>query len=411
MKYLLVIGDGMADDPIPELDGKTPIEYVKTPAMDAISSAGVIGEVLTVPEDMPAGSDPAILSIFGYDPKQYLSGRAPLEAAAMDIPLKPGDIAFRCNVVTFEDGDMPFSEKKILSHSAGSIEGDISDKLIEVLMSNPEFAKMLQDIGMKIYPGNTFRHIAVCGQGGEFFKDLITFPPHDHIGESLGQYLPQNVEQLVKIMKLAFDILDKHPINLKLRDEGKMPGNGIWFWAEGNAVELPAFYEKYQKTGAVISAVPLCHGIGVMIGLKKVTVEGATGELYTNYEGKVAAAMEALETLDFATVHIEAPDECSHNGILEDKLLAIEWVDSRVVAPLVSKLRDKKIDFRMMVISDHRTLLATRGHDGGPVPYAIYDSRFDNKTGIAFSESTAAENKDNYLSDGTKLMGMLFSND
>jgi len=409
LKFLLVIGDGMADEPVPELNGKTPLQYAKTPAMDALSSAGVIGDVLTVPEGMQAGSDTAILSIFGYDPLKYLSGRAPLEAAAVGVSLNPGDIAFRCNMVSFEDSLIPFIDKRILSHSAGAVEGDVSDKLISELISYPEFAAVLVKIGMKIYPGNSFRHIAVMTQGDGSLK---TFPPHDHIGEKYGQYLPQGdgvAVQLVSLIKIAHEFLDNHPINVKRREQGKLPANGIWFWAEGKATALPEFYEKYGKKGAVISAVPLCQGIGVLIGLEKILVEGATGELYTNYEGKVEAALSALDDYDFVTVHIEAPDECTHNGDLKGKLQAIKWVDSRVVAPLVQGLKKCGIDFRMLVMSDHKTLISTRGHDGSPVPYILYDSRFDKNTGMAFCEATAAANKDNHVTVGTELMGMLFN--
>jgi 2,3-bisphosphoglycerate-independent phosphoglycerate mutase len=414
MKYLLVIGDGMADKPLPQLDEKTPLEYSKTPTMDALASAGVISTALTIPNEMSAGSDTAILSIFGYDPKVYLTGRAPLEAAAKDIKLEPGDIAYRCNLATFEDGDMPFHDKAMISHSAGAIEGDISDMLITELCSKPDFAKLLDNTGITIYPGGSFRHIAVqctneSSLGLAQSASMRTTPPHDHIGESIGQFLPsgnENAALLSKLMMLAHEILDSHPINIKRRNESKLPANGIWFWAEGTAAKLPNFTEKYGKTGAVISAVPLCQGIAVMSGLGKILVEGATGELYTNYEGKVEAALEALKTHDFVTVHIEAPDECTHNGDLKGKLQAIEWIDSRIVKPLVTRLSSDGIDFRLLLISDHMTLISTRGHDGSPVPYVMYDSRIDNKTGKAFHETDAALS--NSTEAGTELMEMLF---
>ena len=421
MKYLLVIGDGMADESQPELGGKTPIQYAKTPAMDSLCSAGMIGSALTVPIGMQAGSDVAILSIFGYDPCKFLSGRAPLEAAAMDIKLNPGDIAYRCNIVSFEDKDVPFYDKKILSHSGGSIEGNLSDTLIMDLIKDTGFLKLLNEAEMTIYPGNSFRHIAVQKNAQEDcfaankahgVQSLTTYPPHDYIGETLGQYLPKGNEQaelLAKMIQYAHDFLNNHPINLKQREESKLPANGIWFWAEGTATDLPDFKSLYGKTGAVISAVPLCQGIGVMVGLRKILVEGATGELYTNYEGKVQAAVDALADVDFVTVHIEAPDECTHNGDMKGKLQAIEWVDSRVVAPLVEKLKASGVDFRMLVMSDHKTLLSTRGHDGSPVPYIIYDSRINNNSGLKFCEENAEAEKDNYIEPATKLMGILFN--
>jgi len=212
---------------------------------------------------------------------------------------------------------------------------------------------------------------------------------------------------LENLIRLSHKILDNHPINIKRRESGNLPANCIWFWAEGTAVELPDFTGKYGKTGSVISAVPLCQGIGKLIGLEKIYVEGATGELHTNYEGKVDAAIEALKTRDFATIHIEAPDECTHNGDLKGKLQAIEWIDSRVLAPLLQKLKDNEAPFRLLLMSDHRTLTSTRGHDSGPVPYVLYDSREDRKTGKAFNEKEA-ENA-GPLDDATKLMSLLFN--
>jgi len=408
MKYILIIGDGMADDPIPEFNEKTPLQKANIPAMDMLASAGILGNVLTVPEGMHAGSDTAILSIFGYDPRSYFAGRAPLEAAAIGIQLKPGDIAYRCNIISVEDGDTPFEDKKLLSHSAGAIGGTESDALISELFNTPVFKEAAEKAGIKIYPGSSFRHIAV--QTGQDENAIILTPPHDHIGEKLGQYLPRgcnNAAILEKLMRLAHEILDKHPINMKRRAEGKLPGNGIWFWAEGTAVGLPDFTDKYGKTGSVISAVPLCQGIGVLIGLEKVHVNGATGELNTNYEGKMDAAIEVLKTHDLAVIHVEAPDECTHNGDIKGKLQAIEWIDSRIITPLLQRLKDNETDFRLLLISDHRTLLSTRGHDGGPVPYVIYDSRSDKNSGLNFNETDAA--KGEYIEDGTKLMDLLFN--
>jgi len=403
MKYILVIGDGMADDPVPELGGKTPLQYADIKTLDKLAGAGVLGNVKTIPDGMPAGSDTAILSIFGYDPRNSYSGRAPLEAAAMDITLSPGDTAYRCNMITIEDGDKPFEEKKLLSHSAGAIGGEESDFLLSELLQNPEFKSIAENAGLIIYPGSSFRHIAV--QNISNTNELILFPPHDHINEELGKYLPNDVV-LEKLIRLSFDILDDHPVNKKRRAEGKLPANCIWFWASGSAARLPDFTGKYGKTGSVISAVPLCQGIGKLIGLKKVIVEGATGELHTNYEGKVDAAMEALKTRDFVAIHIEAPDECTHNGDLNGKLQAIEWVDSRIVAPLISRLNETGTDFRMLLMSDHKTLTSTRAHDSTPVPYIIYDSSTDNKTAKTFNEQDASTA--NFIANGTDLMEILF---
>jgi len=228
----------------------------------------------------------------------------------------------------------------------------------------------------------------------------------------LGQYLPQggeNAAELEKLMRLAHEILNDHPANIKKRADGKLPANGIWLWAKGTAVGLPDFTEKYGKTGSVISAVPLCQGIGALIGLEKVCVEGATGDLNTNYEGKVDAAIDALKKHDFAVIHIEAPDECTHNGDTKGKLQAIEWIDSRVIAPLVLRLKESSNDFKILVMSDHRTLTSTRGHDGDPVPYVVYDSRADRKTGLSYCEADAA--RGNYVAAGTEMMSLLFEDE
>jgi len=407
MKYILIIGDGMADDPIPELDGKTVLRHAKTPAMDKLASTGDLGSVLTVPDGMSAGSDTAILSIFGCDPRTNFKGRAPLEAAALGISLTPGDVAYRCNMVSLEDGDMPFEDRKIISHSSGGIEGAESDALIVELFNSPVFNAAAEKAGIIVHPGSSFRHIAVQSKTDISGIDLT--PPHDHLNESLGQHLPKgnaNAAALEELMRLSFEFLDNHPINIERRMAGMLPGNCIWFWAEGTAVELPNFFDRYGKTGSVISAVPLCQGIGSLIGLDVVFVNGATGELNTNYEGKVDAAVEALNTHDFAVIHVEAPDECTHNGDLPGKVLAIERIDSRVVAPLVRRLCKGKSDFRVLLMTDHRTLISTRGHDGGPVPYILYDSRVDNDTGLCFCEDDAARGV--FLTDGTKLMDLLF---
>lgn len=411
MKYILIIGDGMADNPVAELGGKTPLQFAATTAMDALASAGELGSVLTIPEGMPAGSDTAILSIFGCDPRSCYSGRAPLEAAASGIALAPGDVAYRCNMVTFEDVDAAFEDKRILSHSAGSIDGEESKSLVESLFATEPFKEAAKKAGMSIYPALSFRHIAV--QKAADVKGLDLTPPHDHLGETLGQHLPrggENAKVLENLMRLAHEVLDSHEVNTARRAAGKLPANGVWFWAEGTAVALPNFVEKYGKTGGVISAVPLCQGIAALVGLDKIYVDGATGELNTNYEGKLEAALELLKTRDFAAIHVEAPDECTHDGDTKGKLQAIEWIDSRIVAPLVRRLRDALDeggdDFRVLIMSDHKTLTSTRGHDGTPVPYIIYDSRADRNTGLSYCEADAEMGR--HVDDGTSLMGMLF---
>ncbi|MCM1150195.1 MAG: 2,3-bisphosphoglycerate-independent phosphoglycerate mutase [Butyricicoccus sp.] len=408
MKYVLIIGDGMADNPVPELGGVTPLEYANIPTIDSLAARGVMGSVSNCPEGLPAGSDTAITSIFGCDPRKYYTGRAPLEAAATGIKLRPGDIAYRCNMVCYEDAEAPFEEKRILSHSAGSIEPDESDAIVTALFAEPEFAAAAKKAGMSVNPGGSFRHIAV--QSGADAEGMKLIPPHDHLGEKIGPLLPsgsENADMLRSLMKLAHEKLNHHPLNEKRRAAGKMPANGIWFWAEGTAVELPGFERSFGKMGAVISAVPLCHGIAALTGLEPVTVPGATGELETNLEGKVDAAVAALEKYDFAAIHVEAPDECTHNGDLKGKLQAIEWLDSRVTRPLTEKLAAHGWDYRLLMLSDHKTLTATRGHDADPVPFLLYDSTVDTHSGLQYCERDGA--KGQYYPDGAKsCMRLLF---
>jgi 2,3-bisphosphoglycerate-independent phosphoglycerate mutase len=407
MKYILIIGDGMADRPVPELGNLTPLQYAEIPHMDALASAGALGQVKNCPDGLPAGSDTAILSIFGCDPRECYTGRAPLEAAAAGIALSPGDAAYRCNMVTFEDSDKAFGDKKIISHSAGSIDGAESDAIIKALFAEARFAELADSAGMTVYPASSFRHIAV--QKAVDITGIKLTPPHDHLGEVIGGLLPSgcgNAKTLTALMVLAHELLNRHPLNEKRRAEGKLPANGIWFWAEGTAVQLPDFVKNYGKTGGVISAVPLCHGIAALTGLERVCVDGATGELDTNYECKVDAALELLKKHDFAAIHIEAPDECTHNGDLKGKLEAIERLDARVVGPLTKKLGAAGYDYRLLLLSDHRTLTSTRGHNGEPVPFVIYDSGEDKKTGLTYCEADGEKGPD--IAAGTELMGLLF---
>ncbi len=408
MKYILVIGDGMADNPVPSLGGRTPIQVADTPCMDNLAKQGEVGRVRTVPVEVPPGSDTAILSIFGADPRTCYTGRSPLEAAGSGISLSPGDVSYRCNMVTYEDGDKPFLEKKIVSHNAGSIEGEESIAIINALFSHPEFAPLAKQANMKIYPSPSFRHIAV--QKGASIEGLVAAPPHDHLGEVIGPLMPKGCENaavLQALMEKAHAILDHHPLNEARRKAGKRPANGIWFWAEGTAVALDSFAEKYHKKGMVISAVPLCHGIARLLGLDIQLIEGATGELDTNYQGKVDAAVKALlGPYDFVAVHIEAPDECTHNGDTEGKIEAIRRLDHWVVEPLTKAMEQAEIPYRILILSDHKTLTSTRGHDGDPVPFLLYESGVDTGAGLPYDEKSGEQGR--YVEDGTRLMSMLF---
>ena len=399
----------MADNPVEELGGKTPLEYAEKPVIDEMCAKSVLGSVVNCPKGLPAGSETAIMSIFGCDPKKYFTGRAPLEAAATGIKLAPGDVAYRCNMVTLEDApDKAFEDKKILSHSAGSIDGDVSDEIITMLFEHPVFRALADRAGMSINLGHSFRHIAV--QKGADISGIKLIPPHDHLGEVIGPLLPSgcaNAEVLKELMKTAHDILDTHPLNERLRYMGEMPANGIWFWAEGSAAAIPNFVEAYGEEGGVVSAVPLCHGIAALTGLEPVHVEGATGEIDTNLENKVAAAIEVLERHNFVCLHFEAPDECTHNGDTSGKLQSIEWLDSRETAPIVAWLRDQGEPFRILLLSDHKTLTSNRAHDGDPVPFLLYDSREPVRSGLSYTEANGLRTGV-FLPEGTALMDLLF---
>ena len=407
MKYLLIIGDGMADDPVPELCGLTPLQKASIPAIDRMAARGLVGSVINCPPPLPAGSETAILSIFGCDPRRYFTGRSPMEAAAAGIPLLPGDAAFRCNLAALEEGDMPLAEKRLLSHSAGSIDGPAALEAVETLLADPAFARAMAESRVELHRFPAFRQLAVQHQSD--LTGIRFTPPHDHLGEVCGPLLPagnRRAEAFTNLMALAHRILERSPAAEKRRAAGKLPANGIWFWAEGTAVELPSFRGQYGLDGAVVSAVPLCHGIGVLRGLETVEVEGATGELDTNFEAKLEAAWRKLNQYDFVCLHLEAPDECTHNGDLPGKIQAIQWLDSRLVAPLLARLEEAGEDHRVLLLSDHKTLTATRGHAGGSVPFLLYDSRRDTGCGAPYNEESGERGP--FVEHGWKLLDMLF---
>ncbi len=397
----------MADDPTEKLGGKTPLEVVRKPNMDRLAREGELGSVQNCPPELPAGSDTAILSIFGCDPRSCYTGRAPLEAAAQGIALQPGDVAFRCNMASLEEGDLPFEARKILSHSSGGIDGELSRRLVLDLFADPEFRPLAEEAGVEVFPTLTYRHIVLRHKGDA--EGLVLTPPHDHLTEVCGPHLPRGgsaAPVLRGLMETSFRILSRHPINVQRRAEGKLPANCIWFWAQGTAVELPSFDRAYHRRGAVISAVPLCHGIGALIGLDRITVPGATGEKDTNYLGKGQAAVKALleDGYDFVGVHVEAPDECSHNGDTEGKLKSIEDLDFFVLGTILQGLEGE--DFRILILSDHKTLTDTRGHAHGYVPYILYDSRGGKGSGLPYTEANGLLGR--HVEDGVALMGMLF---
>lgn len=406
MKYILIIGDGMADNPVAELGDQTPLTHCNIPHIDALAKKGQVGQVKNCPDHLPAGSDTAILSIMGYDPNQYFTGRAPLEAAASGIRLEPGNIAYRCNLITLEHCPGNLASKKLLSHCAGSIEGEDALDIVQILLDHPEFSALAKKAGVLIHPSPSFRHMTVQDSGD--LKGATLAPPHDHLGEVCGPYLPSGsptAQSLLELMELAHEILKDHPKNETRMNQGKAPANGIWFWAEGTAVSLPSFQAQFGKTGAIISAVPLCQGIAKLVGLEAPMVPGATGELDTNYEGKVFSAIHQLQDKDFVAIHIEAPDECTHAGDLDGKIEAIHRLDQRVVAPILQKMEGQ--DFRLLLLSDHKTLTATRGHDGEPVPYLLYDSKEESPCNLPYDEISGSKGP-SYQDGAATCMPLLF---
>ncbi|MDR2360567.1 MAG: 2,3-bisphosphoglycerate-independent phosphoglycerate mutase [Oscillospiraceae bacterium] len=403
MKYILFIGDGMADLPVTELGGKTPLEVSVKPNIDALANSAEFGTVKTCPDGLAPGSDVAIMTIFGCGAAQYYFGRAPLEAADQGVAVPDGAMAFRCNMASVADGRMK-------SHSAGGIDGVGARKLAEDLAEDTAFSAAMKKYGVSLYPTDSYRHIAILNNP-DLTADgsaLVLRPPHDNIGKALDEILPRGgkaAPALSELIELSRTFLSKHPINVARQSRGLLPANCLWFWAKGTAANLPSFRDRYNKTGAVISAVPLVRGIGRLQGLDIILVEGATGELETNYAGKADAVVDALKTRDFAAVHVEAPDECTHNFDLPGKIKAIENIDRLVVKPVLDALKGEHI--RALILSDHYTLTKDGSHDATPVPYAIYDSALPNGGSVKFTESNAAGGS--YIPDGTELMERLFS--
>ncbi len=401
MKYVLIIGDGMSDDAIPELGGKTPLEYLDLPHMGVLAGSEV-GQCQTVPAGVPAGSDTAILNIFGNDPRDCYTGRSVLEAAGVDVTLQPGEVSMRVNLCAVEEiGD----ELIIHSHNGGNIEGDEAETLMNDLIADPRFQAAAEKVKLHIHVSRTFRHIGVFGSVPE---DAVfhTTEPHNVLEQDVGKHYPTGAyaAEITELMQVSYQVLKDHPVNKERIARGQLPANMIWPWGAGRAMMLPNFRQKYGKSGVVISAVPLVWGIATLMGLPHPHVPGANGDLDTNYAGKVQAAVDALrDGADFAAIHVEAPDEMTHAGHLDKKLEAIRLLDKEVVKPLLEKLPELG-DFRILMLSDHKTLLSTRTHDGKPVPFAIYDSR-NPGTPSRLDESTAA--KGVWVAEGRDIMGRL----
>lgn len=399
MKYVIVLGDGMADEPIEQLGGKTPLAYAKTPNMDTLSKKSEIGLVHTIPDGMKPGSDTANLSVLGYDPKIYYSGRSPLEALSIGVPMKDTDIALRCNIVTISEDDVPFEEKTIIDHSSSEISTEDCAVLLNAVR------EQLENETYKFYVGTSYRHCLIWDQG----QVVELTPPHDVLTQKIGPYLPQDAV-LREMMKKSYDILVNHPLNIERKKKGLNPANCCWFWGAGTKPMLSSFYEKTGKKGIMISAVDLLKGIAVGAGMDNANVEGANGGLHTNYEGKAAAAVKALteDGYDFAYVHLEAPDEMGHQGSVERKVQAIEYLDERIIGPIASALEKAGTDYRMLVLPDHPTPIRVRTHTADSVPYMLYDSTQPQAHTWDYNEKEAAESG-TFVAHGYEMIDKLFS--
>ena len=394
MKYVVVLGDGMADEPIAELDGKTPIEYANTPNLDRLSKLSEIGLCHTIPEGMKPGSDTANLSVLGYDPKKYYTGRSPLEALSIGVDMKDTDVAIRANIVTISDDDVPYEEKTILDHSASEISTEDAAVLLDAVK------KELDSDEFQYYLGTSYRHLLIWDKG----QVVELTPPHDVLGQAIGRYLPKN-EKLRAMMKKSYEILANHPLNLERKKQGLNPANSLWFWGAGTKPCVDSFEKKNGKKGAMISAVDLLKGIAVGAGMHNIHVEGADGTLETKYEGKAQAAVDALlaDGYDFAYIHVEAPDEMGHQGSYERKVKAIEYLDSRVIGYVTKKLDEAGCDYRLLVMPDHPTPISVRTHTSNPVPYLIYDSTDEQAHNWDYNEKCAKESG-NYVTEGHKMI-------
>ena len=396
MKYIVVLGDGMADEPLEALGGKTPLEYAQTPCMDSLASMGHMGLVQNVPSGMAPGSDVANLSVLGYDPKRSYSGRSPLEALSVGVKMEPDDVIFRTNIVTLtEEG--PYAEKTILDHSSGEIATKDADVLMDAIRS------AFNSETVQFYTGTSYRHIMVWKKG----KLVSLEPPHDHLGTQIGPWLPKE-PMLREMMEESFPILNAHPMNLARAEAGKHKANSLWFWGAGTKPSLQNFEEKTGLKGAMISAVDLLKGIAVGAGMKVYQVPGATGSLDTNYEGKAQAAVKALleDGCDFVYIHVEAPDEMGHQGLIHEKVQSIEYLDQRLIALVKKAMDDSGEDYRMLILPDHPTPIRVRTHTGSPVPFLLYDSTHPEKKKAKYSEAEAAATED-FEPDGYQLIDRL----
>jgi 2,3-bisphosphoglycerate-independent phosphoglycerate mutase len=401
MKYLVLIPDGMADEKLPQLDNMTPMEKAYKPTMDNLARRSFVGTVSNVPNGMVPESDTANMAILSFDPKIYSKGRSPLEAFSIGIKMADDETAYRCNVVTLTENDGEYEDQIILDHSADEISTAEADELIKALEAD------MGDEIRKFYTGISYRHCLIWKNGDDKY-DFTR--PHDILGKRIGEYLPKvenGGEEFLNLMKRSYEILKNHPVNIARKEKGLKPANSAWLWSPGKKPQLPSFKEKWGLNGVVISAVDLIKGIGLCAGMRSIDVEGATGNVHTNYEGKANAAIQAFKDgADYVYVHVEGPDECGHRAEIDNKILSIELIDKKILAPVYEYLKNCGDDFKIMVLPDHPTPLAIRTHSITPVPFFIYSSLGDVEGVEAFNEFTAKAT-DNYISKGHTLMDIL----
>ena len=398
MKYAVVLCDGMADRPVPELNNMTPMQAANKPNMDYLASKGEVGLVKTVGAGLKPGSDVANLSVLGYDPAIYYSGRSPLEAASIGIDLKPDDVTLRCNLVTLSD-EPNYEDKTMVDYCAGDISTPEAEELIKYI------DEKLGSDKFKFYAGVSYRHCLVWAKG-EPHPGVLT-PPHDISDRKITDYIPKGdyIAELYDMMKKSYDLLMEHPVNKKRIAEGKRPANSIWLWGEGTKPKLDSFKGKFGKSATMISAVDLLKGIGKCAEMNVCQVEGATAYIDTNFNGKVQAAIDELKKgQDFVYIHIEAPDECGHRAEIQNKKLAIEIIDEKILAPLLAYLKDCGDDYSVMILPDHPTPICLKTHTSDPVPFLIYRSNDEKDSGVStFCEETA-EKTGLYIEPGCTLM-------
>lgn len=398
MKYIIVLGDGMADEPIAELGNRTPLAYANTPVLDALSKLSELGMAHTIPEGMKPGSDTANLAVLGYNPKKYYSGRSPLEALSIGVPMKDTDIALRCNIVTISDEEPVFEEKTIIDHSSGEISTEDAAVLLNAVREEMESETY------RFYVGTSYRHCLIWDHGSV----VELTQPHDVLTQKIGQYLPKDA-QLNAMMRRSYEILKDHPINIERKKQGLNPANCCWFWGAGTKPLLSSFEEKNHKRGVMISAVDLLKGIAIGAGMEVLFVEGANGGLHTNYEGKADAAVQALvkDGFDFAYIHVEAPDEMGHQGSVERKVQAIEYLDERVIKRVKEQMDASGEDYRLLIMPDHPTPIRIRTHTCDPVPYLLYDSTAPLEKSWNYNEAEAKQSG-NDVAEGYRLLDHLF---